>query len=555
MTLVLAALAIVRPLLISDALNRAVINFESHSLLNELSLIILGFLLFEAVLQVINLRVTNLLGQNIVRDLREQVYAHILRLKNTYFDNTPVGTLVTRAVSDIESLSDVFAQGFIVIAGDMVMLVIFVIAMLWKNWVLALLAMSTIPMLFIATALFKRGVKKTFTMVRNAVAALNTFTQEHITGMRLVQLFNREDPEFEKFKEINAQHRNANIKSIFYYSVFFPVVEILSSISVALIIWFIGVKGKNYNINLGDITFYVMMVNMLFRPIRLLADRLNTLQMGIVSAERVFKVVDTNEHISEDGKIPFVQVRSSIEFKDVWFAYRDEHYVLKGLNFKVEAGSKLGLVGATGAGKSTVINLLSRFYEFQKGNITIDGTSIRDYTLETLRKNTGVVLQDVYMFNDSILNNITLHNNLISEQDVIEATKQIGLYDYMMSLPGGFQYQVTERGQSLSAGQRQLIAFVRAYVYKPAIFILDEATATIDTPTEQLIQKAVDRISEGRTSLIIAHRLSTIRHVDQVLVFDDGKIIEQGKIEDLLATESRFKTLYELQNKKEEELL
>jgi ATP-binding cassette subfamily B protein len=427
MTLLLAALAIVRPLLISDALNRAVINLESHSLLNELSLIILGFLLLEAVLQVINLRVTNLLGQNIVRDLREQVYAHILRLKNTYFDNTPVGTLVTRAVSDIESLSDVFAQGFIVIAGDMVMLVIFVIAMLWKNWVLALLAMSTIPMLFIATALFKRGVKKTFTMVRNAVAALNTFTQEHITGMRMVQLFNREEQEFEKFKEINAQHRNANIKSIFYYSVFFPVVEILSSISVALIIWFIGVKGKNYNINLGDITFYVMMVNMLFRPIRLLADRLNTLQMGIVSAERVFKVVDTNEHISEDGKIPFVQVRSSIEFKDVWFAYRDEHYVLKGLNFKVEAGSKLGLVGATGAGKSTVINLLSRFYEFQKGSITIDGTSIRDFTLETLRKNTGVVLQDVYMFNDSILNNITLHNNLISEQEVIEATKQIGL--------------------------------------------------------------------------------------------------------------------------------
>lgn len=555
MTLLLAALAIVRPLLISDALNRAVINFESHSLLNELSLIILGFLLFEAVLQVINLRVTNLLGQNIVRDLRGQVYAHILRLKNTYFDNTPVGTLVTRAVSDIESLSDVFAQGFIVIAGDMVMLIIFVIAMLWKNWVLALLAMSTIPMLFIATALFKRGVKKTFTMVRNAVAALNTFTQEHITGMRLVQLFNREEQEFEKFKEINAQHRDANIKSIFYYSVFFPVVEILSSISVALIIWFIGVKGKNYNINLGDITFYVMMVNMLFRPIRLLADRLNTLQMGVVSAERVFKVLDTDEHISEKGTTPFVQVNSSIEFKDVWFAYRDEHYVLKGLNFKVTAGSKLGLVGATGAGKSTVINLLSRFYEYQKGSITIDGTLIRDYDLESLRKNTGVVLQDVYMFNDTILNNITLHNNQISEHEVIEATKQIGLYEYMMSLPGGFQYRVTERGQSLSAGQRQLIAFIRAYVYKPAIFILDEATATIDTPTELLIQRAVDRISEGRTSLIIAHRLSTIRHVDQVLVFDDGKIIEQGKIEDLLATDSRFKTLYELQNKKEEELL
>ena len=555
MTLLLAGMAIVRPLLISDALNRAVIKFESQALLNELSLIILSFLIFEGVLQVINLKVTNLLGQNIVRDLRRQVYAHILRLKNTYFDNTPVGTLVTRAVSDIESLSDVFAQGFIVIAGDMVMLIIFVVAMLVKNWILALLALSTIPLLFVATALFKRGVKKTFTMVRNAVAALNTFTQEHITGMRLVQLFNREEQEFEKFKEINAQHRSANIKSIFYYSVFFPVVEILSSISVALVIWFIGVKGKYYNINLGDITFYVMMVNMVFRPIRMLADRLNTLQMGFVSAERVFKVLDTNEHISDEGKVPFVNVKNSIAFNDVSFAYRDEHYVLNNVSFEVPAGATVGLVGATGAGKSTVINLLSRFYEFQKGEIKIDNTSIRDFELSSLRKNTGVVLQDVYMFNDSILNNITLNNSAISEEQVIEATKEIGLYDFILSLPGGLHYQVKERGQSLSAGQRQLIAFIRAYVYKPSIFILDEATATIDTPTELLIQRAVDRISAGRTSIIIAHRLSTIKHVDKVLVFDKGQIIEEGKISDLLSRNSRFKTLYELQNKKEEEFL
>ncbi|PBQ34853.1 antibiotic ABC transporter ATP-binding protein [Sphingobacteriaceae bacterium] len=551
MTLALSALAIVRPLLISTALNDYVIKERSSEKLNYICLVILGFLLLEAFLQVINIRITNLLGQNIVKDLRNQVYTHILHLKNTYFDNSPVGTLVTRAISDIESLSDVFSQGFIVIAGDIVMLIIFIVAMFVKNWILAFLALSTIPLLFIATALFKRGVKKTFTLVRNAVAALNTFTQEHITGMRLVQLFNREDRELEKFKEINAQHRIANIKSIFYYSVFFPVVEILSSFSIALIIWFVGVKGSSYAINLGDITFFVMMINMLFRPIRMLADRLNTLQMGIVSAERVFKVLDTDEKISNTGTLNFESVKDNIEFKDVWFAYRKDHFVLKNVSFKINAGQTIALVGATGAGKSTIINLLSRFYEYNKGHIFIDGIEIRDFDLESLRKNTGVVLQDVYLFNDSILNNITLNNSAIQFEEVERATKEIGLYEYILSLPGGFQYQVTERGQSLSAGQRQLIAFIRAFVYQPSIFILDEATATIDTQTEILIQRAVEKISEGRTSIIIAHRLSTIKHVNKVLVFDQGEIIEEGSIPDLMGRDSRFKKLNELQNKEE----
>jgi len=552
MTLLLSSLAIVRPLLISRALNEFVIKESSVDKLNYICLVILGFLLLEAFLQAINIRITNLLGQNIVRDLRNQVYNHILHLKNTYFDNTPVGTLVTRAVSDIESLNDVFSQGFIVIAGDIVMLIIFITTMFAKNWILAFLAIATIPLLFIATALFKRGVKKTFTLVRNAVASLNTFTQEHITGMRLVQLFNREEKELEKFKVINDQHRVANIKSIFYYSVFFPIVEILSSFSIALIIWFVGVKGKTYAVNLGDITFFVMMINMLFRPIRMLADRLNTLQMGIVSAERVFKVLDTNEKIENKGTLEFKSVKSAIEFKNVWFAYRNEHYVLKNVSFKIEAGKTVALIGSTGAGKSTIINLLSRFYEYNKGEILIDGIGIRDLNLESLRKNTGVVLQDVYLFNDSILNNITLNNPDIKFENVVNATKQIGLHEYILSLPGGFSYQVTERGQSLSAGQRQLIAFIRAFVYQPAVFILDEATATIDTQTEILIQKAVDKISEGRTSIIIAHRLSTIKHVNKVLVFDKGEIIEEGTIPELLKTDSRFKKLYELQNKKEE---
>jgi ATP-binding cassette, subfamily B, multidrug efflux pump len=550
-TLVLSALAIVRPLLISTALNDFVIRDRSLSSLNKICLLILGFLLLESAFQIVNIRITNLLGQNIVKDLRNQVYSHILRLKNSYFDNTPVGTLVTRAISDIESLSDVFSQGFIVIAGDLVMLLIFIIVMFVKSWVLALLSLSTIPLLFIATALFKRGVKKSFTQVRNAVAALNTFTQEHLTGMRLVQLFNREEKEYDKFREINRQHRTANIRSILYYSIFFPVVEILSSFSIALVIWFVGVKGHDYNISLGDITFFVMMINMLFRPIRMLADRLNTLQMGIVSAERVFKVLDTHEYIDASGKVVFQNVNRQIEFTNVWFAYRNDHYVLKDISFTIKAGHTIALVGSTGAGKSTIINLLSRFYEYQKGKVLIDGIEIREYDLDSLRKNTGVVLQDVFLFNDSVLNNITLSNPDISFDEVVNATRQIGLYEYILSLPGGFNYQVTERGQGLSAGQRQLIAFIRAFVYKPAVFILDEATATIDTQTEMLIQRAVEKISEGRTSIIIAHRLSTIKHVNRVLVFDHGEIIEEGSIADLLGRDSRFKKLYELQNRLE----
>ena len=548
LTLLLASLAIVRPLLISKALNDFVINQKSEQGLNSICLLILFFLIIEAFGQVVNLRLTNLLGQNIVRDLRTQVYSHILQLKNKYFDTTPVGTLVTRAVSDIESLSEVFTQGFIVIAGDLVMLIIFISAMFYKNWMLAIIALSTLPLLLIATALFKRGVKKSFTQVRNAVAALNTFTQEHITGMRILQLFNREDVELNKFKEINKTHRVANIKSIFYYSVFFPIVEILSSFSIALIIWFVGVKSNSNNINLGDITFFIMMINMFFRPIRMLADRLNTLQMGFVSAERVFKVLDTNEMISNHGKLIFESVKQSIEFKKVWFSYIKDHFVLKDISFKINANETVALVGSTGAGKSTVINLLSRFYEFEEGQILIDGHQINNYTLETLRQNTGVILQDVYLFNDTILNNITLCNPNISFEQVIDATKKIGLQEYILSLPNGFNYQVTERGQSLSAGQRQLIAFIRAFVYQPAIFILDEATATIDTQTELLIQQAVEKISDGRTSIIIAHRLSTIKHVSKVIVFEKGSIIEEGSISELLNKPSKFKTLYDLQN-------
>jgi len=546
-TLVLSGFAVVRPLLINKALNQFVGDTQNLSALNTIGFLIFGALVFEAVMQFANIYVTNYLGQNIVKDLRNQVYNHILKLKNSYFDNTPVGTLVTRAISDIESLSEVFSSGFIVISGDILMLITFVSVMLYKNWVLTLIVLSTIPLLMIATNLFKNGVKKTFTEVRNAVAALNTFTQEHITGMRIVQLFNREEQEYEKFIEINDKHRKANIRSIWYYSIFFPVVEILSAIAIALLLWYIGVKNNSMNLGLGDITFFVMMVNMLFRPIRMLADRLNTLQMGIVAADRVFKVLDTNEIIEDKGSKDLANVRGDIEFKNVWFAYNNEHYVLKNVSFSIKAGETVAMVGATGAGKSTVINLLSRFYEINKGEISLDGTNIKDYSLEELRKNTGVVLQDVHLFNDSIVNNITLHNESITREVVIEASKKIGLHDFILTLPGGYDYVVKERGITLSAGQRQLIAFIRAYVYNPKIFILDEATSTIDTHTEQLLQLALDKISKGRTSIIIAHRLATIKNANKIMVFEKGEIAEQGTQQELLSKDGLFKKLYEMQ--------
>ena len=540
-TFTLSALAIVRPLLINKMLNVVGANnfsgsnflqdFEKIKYINQMGLILLGVLLIEAMLQFLNINLTNLLGQNIVKDLRLQVFTHILKLKNTYFDNTPVGTLVTRAVSDIESLSDVFSQGFIVICGDILMLIIFISAMFYTNWAIALVALSSIPLLFVATNLFKNGVKKTFTEVRNAVANLNAFTNEHITGMRIVQLFNREKIEYEKFKEINEKHKKANIRSIWYYSVFFPIVEILSAVSLSLFIWFAGVNANTYNIKLGDITFFIMMINMVFRPIRMLADRLNTLQMGVVAAERVFKVIDINDVIIDDGTKLTTQLKGKIEFKHVWFAYTNENYILKDVSFTIESGKTIGIIGATGAGKSSIINLISRFYEINKGEILIDNISIKNYKLSELRKSVGVVLQDVFLFNESILNNITLHNEQITKEQVIEAAKKIGIHEFIMALPNNYNYQVNERGASLSSGQRQLIAFVRAYIYNPPIFVLDEATSSIDLETEKLIQKASIEIAKNRTSIIIAHRLTTIEHADSIIVMDKGEIIEQGDMQ------------------------
>lgn len=546
LTLSLAGIAIIRPLLIKETLNglseesfsEAIQKAERIAFINKMGLLLLITLITEAFLQLSNIYITNLLGQNIVQDLRKQVYQHILKLKNTYFDNTPVGMLVTRAVSDIESLSDVFSQGFIVIIGDILTIIVFVSVMFYINWALALITLSTIPLLIIATNLFKNGVKKTFTDVRNAVSALNTFTNEHLSGMRIVQLFNREEIEYEKFKDINEKHKVANIKSIWYYSVFFPVVEILSAISIALFMWFAGLNANKYHIQLGEITFFIMLVNMVFRPIRMLADRLNTLQMGMVSAERVFKVLDTQEVISEQGTITANTIEGNIEFKNVWFAYKEEDWVIKNCSFNIHKNETLAIIGATGAGKSSIINLLSRFYEINKGDILIDGVLVKDYKLEELRQAVGVVLQDVFLFSDTILNNITLHNPSITEELVIDAAKKIGIHNFIMQLPQGYQYNVKERGVMLSAGQRQLIAFVRAYVYNPPIFVLDEATSSIDLETEKLIQKASIELTKNRTSIIIAHRLSTIQHATKIIVMEKGEIIEQGTPQELVSKTS-----------------
>ena len=545
-TLTLSALSISRPLMIQYTIDKYILNKDAHMLL-VMTIILLITLLTEAVLQFLNTYITSFMGQNIIQDIRKEVYTHILHFKTKYFDITPIGTLVTRSVSDIESLADLFSQGFIVILGDILSLVVFIVAMLIYNWQLALIVLTTVPLLLVATNMFKNGVKSSFNEVRNAVAALNTFVQEHIQGMKIVQVFNSEEAEYKKFEKINEQHKKANIRSIWYYSVFFPVVEILSALAIGMLIWYSGVNMSNINISPGEIAFFLMLTNMLFRPIRMMADRLNTLQMGMVSAERVFKVLDTEETINEKGTLQPSQIIGKVNFKNVSFAYNHEDYVLKNISFNVNAGETIALVGATGAGKSSVVNLISRFYEFNSGEISIDNINIRDYNLHFLRTQIAVVLQDVFLFSDTIYNNITLHNPSIAREDVIEAAKSVGAHDFIMSLPGNYDYNVRERGAILSVGQRQLISFIRAYVYKPSILVLDEATSSIDTVSEQLIQQATEKITKNRTSIVIAHRLATIQKASKIIVLDKGEIIEQGTLNELLQQNGQFKRLYELQ--------
>jgi ATP-binding cassette, subfamily B, multidrug efflux pump len=549
-TITLAFLSIGRPLLIQYTLNNYIIRPDQEMLLN-MTMLMIALLITEALLQFSNIYFTNWLGQNIINDLRIKLFKHVTNFRIKYFDKTPIGTLVTRVVSDIEAIADIFSQGFIVIMGDIMTLIVFVVTMLLVNWKLALIVLTTVPVLLLSTYIFKNAIKSAFQDVRTQIARLNAFVQEHITGMKIVQVFNREEAELEKFREINRKHRDANIRSVWHYSVFFPVVEILSSVSLGLLVWYGGKTMFEGKILPGDITFFIMLINMLFRPIRMLADRINTLQMGMVASERVFKILDTDEIINEHGKITAERIKGKIEFKNIWFAYNDENWVLKDISFEAKPGETLALVGATGAGKSSIINLLSRYYEYNKGSICVDDIDIRDYEINFIRKNIGIVLQDVFLFSDTILNNISLNNPDISEEKIINASKLVGAHDFIMKLPGNYHYNVMERGGMLSVGQRQLISFIRAYVYDPSILVLDEATSSIDTESEKLLQKATDILTKDRTSIIIAHRLATIQKADRILVLDKGKIIEQGNHQELLRSNGQYKRLFELQFRNE----
>ncbi len=546
LTILIALISPIRPWLVQFTLDHYILKPDAHRLL-QITLVMFALLILEAVLQFFDTYLANLLGQCVIKDMRVQLYKHLLNFKLTYFDNTAIGTLVTRAISDIQTIADVFSQGFLEILGDVLKLLVIITVMFVSDWRLTLISLSTIPVLLFATYIFKNAIKSAFQQVRTQVARLNAFVQEHISGMSIVQIFNREEAEYKKFVNINAAHRAANIKSIWHYSVFFPVVEILSSISIGLLIWIGAKEVLNDKFTIGSIIAFIMYINLLFRPIRQLADRFNTLQMGIVSSERVFKILDTQEVIDNNGQITADHIAGNIEFRKVDFAYQNDTYVLKKISFQVNQGETLALVGATGSGKSSIINLLNRFYEYNSGEILIDGNSIRAYELGSLRQNIGVVLQDVFLFSDSIANNITLNNPSITIEQIEFAAKQVGADNFIKSFPNGYQHIVMERGATLSVGQRQLISFIRAYVYDPKILILDEATSSIDTESELLIQKATEILTQNRTSIIIAHRLSTIQKADRILVLDHGEIIESGTHAELIALNGQYKKLLELQ--------
>lgn len=546
LTICLAGLSPLRPLLIQYTFDNYIVVPDPDGLL-MMTLIIIGALLLESITYYFYTYSANWLGQTVIKDLRLEIYRHINQLKLKYFDKTAIGTLVTRVVSDIETIADIFSNGILIILGDLLKIVVIVGVMFYKNWQLALITLSTIPFLLIATYIFKNGIRSSFQEVRTQVSRLNAFLQEHITGMHIVQVFNREEREMERFKHINSQHRDAHIRSVWYYSIFLPVVEILSATSLGLLVWWGGREVVAGNASVGEIVAFILFIHMLFRPIRELADKFNTLQMGMVSSERVFRVLDTDEHIEDSGTQKSERFKGNIEFENVWFAYKQDDYVLKDISFSVKNGESLALVGATGSGKTSIINLLSRFYEFEKGEISIDGQSIKQYPKEFLRQNIAVVLQDVFLFSDTIYRNITLGDDSISLETVTQAAKDFGAHEFISELPGGYDYNVMERGAMLSVGQRQLISFIRAYVHNPAILVLDEATSSIDTESEHIIQKALEKLMEGRTSIVIAHRLATIQNADKILVLEKGKILEIGSHQELLEKDGHYRTLFELQ--------
>ena len=554
LALVLAALAPVRPWLINLTVNEYISNNMAEMLL-RITLFQIGLLLIETILRFVFSYYTSWIGQRVVKELRVQVFDKILHNNLRQFDRTPIGTLTTRTVNDIETISDIFSEGFIPILGDLLTIISVLVSMLILNWKLTLICLIPFPVLIAGTYFFKESVNKSFKRVRNAIASLNAFVQEHIQGVQVVQAFASEEREYAKFKEINREHKNANIQAIFAYSVFFPFVEIILAISLGLLVWYGAIQSSDSSNAAagkmaGEVMAFILLLNMLFRPLRFMADKFNVLQMGVVASERVFNVLDLKDELKvpEQGYDRSFQFKSGrVEFQDVWFAYENESWVLKNLSFIAPAGKTLALVGATGSGKTTVISLLNRLYEVQRGGVLIDGYNINNIEPGQLRSGIGVVLQDIFLFDGTIRENVTLGNPAITDEQLKEAAGLLGIDQFVDRLPGGYDYRVMERGATLSQGQRQLLSFLRVLLYNPAILVLDEATASVDPETEQLIQKAIEKLITGRTSIVIAHRLSTIRKADQILVMEKGALIEAGSHEQLIAANGAYSRLYAMQ--------
>ena len=544
---ILSGLAILRPYFLERAIDESIIPRDPSGLIYFI-VIMIGVLVLEVLFQFSFIFYANWLGQHIIKDLRISLFGLMMRFKMKYFDTSSVGRLTTRAVNDIETISSIFSQGLFMIIADLLKMTAIATFMLYQSWRLSLIVFVILPVILIATRLFQRAMKVAFEEVRSQVANLNSFVQERITGMKIVQVFAREQTEYKQFFAINEKHKKAWIKTVWYNSIFFPIAEMASSVAIGLLVWFGGLNAAaNGVITLGLVVAFIELAQMLFRPLRQIADKFNTLQMGMVAAKRVFEILDTKAHISNQGTQVLKNTKGAIVFKNVCFSYVEGEQVIKDISFTVQPGETIAIVGATGAGKSTIINLLNRFYEINSGDILIDGVSIKDYTLASLREQIGVVLQDVFLFADTIHNNISLNNPAISTQEIQKAANQIGVSKFIDSLPGKFQYNVKERGVMLSSGQRQLIAFLRAYVSNPGILILDEATSSVDSYSEQMIQTATDTITKDRTSIVIAHRLATIKKADKILVMDAGKIVESGTHKELLDLEGYYRTLYKVQ--------
>ncbi|PZR20073.1 MAG: antibiotic ABC transporter ATP-binding protein [Flavobacterium psychrophilum] len=551
----LSLFAAARPYLLKETVDEYLIPKNASGLL--FYVILMGVvLMLEVISQFYFVYLANWLGQDIVKDIREKLFAHINSFRMKFFDNEAVGRLVTRTVFDIESISKIFSQGLFMIVSDLLKMIVILVFMFYMNWKLSIVVLLAMPLLVYATRIFQKKMKGAFEEVRTQVANLNTFVQERVTGMRIVQLFNREDIEYEKFKDINKKHNDAWQKNILYNSIFFPVADTISSLTLGMVIWYAGLNILNGDsiTQPGDMFAYIMYIGMLFNPLRQIADKFNEMQMGMIASDRVFELLEMEDLVQTPGTKVAGHFKGQIDFEKVHFSYIENEEVIKGIDLKIDAGTTIAIVGATGAGKSTIINLLNRFYEISSGKISIDGTDINDFTLESLRRQIGIVLQDVFLFADTILNNITLNDPSISRETVINAAKEIGVHDFIMSLPEGYDYNVKERGVMLSSGQRQLIAFLRVLVSNPSILILDEATSSIDTYSEELIQNATDKITEGRTSIIIAHRLATVVNADKIIVMDKGHIVEAGSHYELInRAEGYYKNLYYSQFVAEEE--